>query len=294
MMDPTPWLLKSGEQPQTKFVDNLDAIRVELISWPQEHVLTAMARFLCLNFSPDPTPEQVWQHEQAILAGNCLGLAAEHPNFMFIVRGMSLNCCLQLVRQRIGITFSGQSSYNRDARHDDALVPRAFQRREDLLERYMNWVRMGKKLYADMMDSGELGSIDARMCLPRSLPNAYGMSVCLSTLALMYSKRSCTQCEALDMNEIFRQCKELVVAKFPWAEKMFVRSCDAGRCANQRPDMPVVFKRDARHPGSDELAMFPGMTRDDACGANLESIHGLLAELDTGFSDVPWTLPDVP
>jgi hypothetical protein len=248
-----PYSTLHGEEPKTKFVDSIEALDVELTSWPfmgsEDRLLRACARFACVNLTAHPTEAQLDYQEQMILKGEVLGLWCEHPTFMFICRGLGLNLALQLVRQRIGITFSGQSSYCRDVRHEDALVPRALQRYPDLMERYLEWVKAGKQLYADMLDADPVPvcTIDARMALPRGLPHAYGVSVCLSTLLLMYSKRSCEQSEAPDMNRLVTLMRDKVVEKFPWTGAMFKKACDTGRCANLKPGIATAFMRDAQH-----------------------------------------------
>lgn len=248
--------IRRGEKPITRFVDNLDAVKVSLEDWPDEEraadaILNMTQASWFRKFTEDSEDCLDVKHDviQAVMEGKTLGLAMEHIRFLFRVEGLSMHGTHQLVRSRVGICYMQQSHAVKDARHSDVLVPRAFTKRKDLLDRYEQWCIAGKQLYADLMDSGEIAITDARFALPKTIPNWIYVSVCLSSLLNIYGKRSDTCEEHPEMNRMVELMRIPVVEKFPFLEPHFKKDCDTGRCLHNRAGYAAnaVFKRDEKH-----------------------------------------------
>ena len=252
--------IKKDERPRTRFVDNLNAIEVDMIDYPDanrlKRVLVNMPRGSWYkDYIFDTDPLDVQSAHEDVLNGNVLGQAMEHPKFCFVVSGLSLHGTHAMVRNRIGICYIQQSHAVKDLRHEDVLVPRAFTKHPSLLAEYKEWVRQGKEIYADLMDTGDIATTDARFCLPKTIPSWLYVSVNLAALLAIYAKRSDTQEEHPELNISVELMKARVVTQFPFLSGSFKSACEQGRCLHQRKGYMAncVFKRNSSH----------GMTGED-------------------------------
>jgi thymidylate synthase ThyX len=246
--------IKKGEAPKTRFIDNIDAVGVELVDWPDpdrlKKVFVNMSQASWFeNFFDEASQEDREEVVNDLFRGKILGQGMEHPQFCFLVKGLSLHGTHALVRNRIGIAYLQQSQAVKDFRHSDVLVPRAFTKNEKLLRRYEDWVQTGKKLYADMLDSGEIANTDARFCLPKTIPSWVYVTVSLPTLLSIYGKRTDSQEEHPEMNKMAFMMRDLVVEKFPYMAGYFVSHDDNGKCLHLKKGYAAncIFKRDGRH-----------------------------------------------
>jgi thymidylate synthase ThyX len=246
--------IKKGEMPRTKFIDNLDAVKVEMIDWPDpdrlKKVFVNMSQASWFeDFFENASPEDRDEVVNDLFSGKILGQGMEHPQFCFKVSGLSLHGTHALVRNRIGVAYMQQSQAVKDFRHSDILVPRSFTKFPELLKRYEDWVQEGKKIYGDMLDTGEIANTDARFCLPKTVPSWIYVAVALPTLLSIYGKRTDTQEEHPEMNAMAYQMRDLVVEKFPYMKSYFVSFDDNGRCLHLRKGYAAncIFKRDEKH-----------------------------------------------
>lgn len=246
--------IKKGEVPKTKFIDNISAVEVELVDWPDaerlQRVLVNMSKASWFeDFFNEANVEDRDEVINDLFAGKMLAQGIEHPHFCFVIKGLSLHGTHALVRSRIGVAFLQQSQAVKDFRHSDILMPRAFTKHPDMLKRYEEWVQIGKQLYSDMLDTGDIAIGDARFCLPKTIPNWIYMSVSLATLLNIYGKRTDSQEEHPEMNEMSFQMRDLVVEKFPYMSSYFVSHDDNGKCLHLKKGFAAncIFKRDKKH-----------------------------------------------
>jgi thymidylate synthase ThyX len=246
--------IKKGEKPRTKFIDNISAVRVDLIDWPDEErlkrVFVNMSQASWFeDFYSEASDEDRDEVVEDLFSGKILGQGMEHPQFAFKVSGLSLHGTHALVRNRIGIAYLQQSQAVKDFRHSDVLVPRAFTKYPALLERYEEWVQIGKQLYADMLDTEDIANTDARFCLPKTIPSWIYVTVSLPTLLAIYGKRTDSQEEHPEMNSMAYQMRDLVVEKFPYMSSYFISYDDNGRCLHLKRGYAAncIFKRDLNH-----------------------------------------------
>jgi len=246
--------IKKREIPRTKFVDNISAVKVEIIDWPDEErlkrVFVNMSQASWFeDFYSTASDEDREEVVSDLFSGKILGQGMEHPQFAFKVSGLSLHGTHALVRNRIGIAYLQQSQAVKDFRHSDVLVPRAFTKHRDLLKRYEEWVQTGKQIYADMLDTGDIANTDARFCLPKTIPSWIYLTASLPTILSIYGKRTDSQEEHPEMNSLAYQMRDLIVEKFPYMKSYFVSHDDNGRCLHLKKGYAAncIFKRDSKH-----------------------------------------------
>ncbi len=246
--------IKVGEKPRTKFIDNLHAVDVEMVDWPDpdrlKDVFVNMSQASWYRkFTDEGTQEEREEIVNDLFDGKVLGQGLEHAQFCFIVSGLSLHGTHALVRNRIGIAYLQQSQAVKDFRHSDVLVPRAFTKHPDLCERYEDWVQEGKRIYGDMLDTGDIANTDARFCLPKTIPSWCYVTCSLPTLMAIYAKRSDSQEEHPEMNLMVTQMALSVGLVFPYMRGYFQTACDTGRCLHTREGYGAncIFKRDKNH-----------------------------------------------
>lgn len=208
------------EVPITRFVDWLDAIQVEMTSWPDpDRLLSTTRGMVAATWAehPDDLSRVIEMMEADTARGHRpLSLSSEVPSFTFLVSGISRIMTHQIVRGRIGFTYSQKGTANQDQRHGDVLVPRVYARPENaaLLEEYVEDHLQIKHRYAAHLDTRRVSTFAARYMMPPSLAQFIWVSVSLAAFVGMVGKRLCT-CEAHEYNRIAELMVSLVVEKFP-------------------------------------------------------------------------------
>lgn len=218
--------IKQGEKPRTKFIDNLDAVGVELLNWPDEqrakkHLLNFAAGSWFQDFSSIANFEDYNAALNELMNGKILAQGLEGLVFSFLVKGISLHGSHSIVRSRIGAAYLQQSQAVQDFRHCDILMPRAYQKDPLFVKYYQNWVISGKELYSLMLDSGDIAITDARFSLSKTIPVWINISMTLPTILGVYSKRTDVTEEHPEMNIFAEKLKAAIVEKFPWMETYF-------------------------------------------------------------------------
>jgi thymidylate synthase (FAD) len=246
--------IKHNINIKTKFIDKLDAVKVVMLDYPD----TERAKKVLVNFSEASWFEDFYSQASEedkttaihdLLSGNMLGQGLEALQFTFLVSGLDLHDSHAVVRNRIGVSYLQQSSAVRPLTNSDILVPRAFTKHTNLLERYKQWCLDGKRIYQDMLETGDISITDARLVLPKTTPVWINISCNLMTLLAIYSKRSDTQEEYVALNIMVEKMKELVIEKFPYMKGYFVSACDKKTCLHCKPGYKCncIFKRDDKH-----------------------------------------------
>jgi hypothetical protein len=80
------------------------------------------------------------------------------------------------------------------------------------------------------------------------------VTVALPTLLSIYGKRTDSQEEHPEMNQVAFQMRDLVVEKFPYMTGYFVSFDDNGRCLHLKRGYAAncIFKRDEKHSIPDD------------------------------------------
>lgn len=200
-----PMKLRFNEKPQTKYINNLDAIKVELMDAPSlEQLRNYLPQFITATWQEvddsQYNGEMTNKEKDAIIKeamfGKALPTALETIGLTFRISGISLQEVTHIIRYRQA-SFSADCSGDKWWSHKDALVPASIQQsngpcdesfyygtnepvaKDNFYARYKQIVEMSKQLYCDMIDSKQISIMDARYILPRCLSTFYYMRLSL-------------------------------------------------------------------------------------------------------------------
>jgi thymidylate synthase ThyX len=196
-----PMVLKFGQEPKTTFLNNLDALKVELVDHPTRQQAWNVAwHYVKATWAdrPDIDPtEGVSQQElsknlEDVFGGRTLPAPMECLGFTFRLSGLSFQEVTHIIRHRAG-TFAAQCTGDRDLRDDDVVVPEPVQNSPDFLRRWEKIVNDSKELYSEMVDSKVVSMMDARMILPKCMTSFYYMRLSLKDLIGFIYQRMDTQ-----------------------------------------------------------------------------------------------------
>ena len=185
-----PMELKFGENPKTEFLNNLKALKVELVDSPTtEQARNVAWHYVKATWADDPQEVDPTTAPVNIKSKNLLDVLQfralptpmECLGFTFRLSGLSFQEVTHIIRHRAG-SFAAQCTGDRDLRDDPAVVPESVENSPEFLERYKQLVEDSKQLYADMTDSKVVSMMDARMILPKCMTSFYYMRLNLKDL----------------------------------------------------------------------------------------------------------------
>ena len=185
-----PMDLKFNEPIQTKFMNNLQALNVELVDAPTTEQARNIAwHYVKATWADDPNeidPDNAGDSIKSknlldVLQFRALPTPMECLGFSFRLSGLSFQEVTHIIRHRAG-SFAAQCTGDRDLRDDPAVVPESIQNSPEFLERYTRLVIQSKQLYADMNDSKVVSMMDSRMILPKCMTSFYYMRLNLKDL----------------------------------------------------------------------------------------------------------------
>ena len=192
-----PMDLKFGQRPSTRFQNNLDALKIELVDSPT----TKQARNVAWHYvkatwadqpdevNPDNASDEIKSKNLLdVMQFRALPTPMECLGFTFRLSGLSFQEVTHIIRHRAG-SFAAQCTGDRDLRDDDAGVPESVENSPDFLERYKKIVEESKSLYSDMTDSKVISMMDARMILPKCMTSFYYMRLNLKDLIGFVNQR---------------------------------------------------------------------------------------------------------
>jgi thymidylate synthase (FAD) len=217
-----------GQKPLTRFKDYRNTIDVELIKHDDyDQMMKGTFDFVKATWSEDgreasrATEAEMKDALDAMLSGKALGLGLETVNFMFRIGGITRIDTHQIVRQRIGVTFSQQCTGDRMMQHNDVLVEESIANDPEQLEQFIQATLLAKKSYSDMIDTRNISIQAARSMLPHNLETFVFMNINLMTLLFFYSKRINDGSQTWQINEVSRQMEAEVCKVFPGLQEVF-------------------------------------------------------------------------
>src|SRR3990167_7945681 len=220
-----------GQRPLTRFKDYRKAIKVDLIKWDDpEKMLKGTYDFVKATWSEDgkeserATKEEMQEALKAMLSGKALGLGLETVNFVFRIAGITRIDTHQIVRQRIGVTFSQQCTGDRFLTHNDALIEECIAKDDKLLNSVIQTSLNAKETYTLLNDSGQISIQAARGILPHNLETFIFMSVNLATLLFFHQKRIDDGSQTWQINEISQQMANEVGKIYPELTEVFEKN----------------------------------------------------------------------
>jgi thymidylate synthase ThyX len=221
--------IRFGQRPLTAFKNYRDAIKVDLIKWDDPSaMMKGTYDFVKATWSEDgkessrATEREMEYALQQMMEGKALGLGLETMNFMFRISGITRIDTHQIVRQRIGVTFSQQCSGDQFWHHQNCLVEPSIYYSPDW-NRYKEFTLEAKNLYAQLCDDG-ISIQAARSVLPHNLETFIFMNTNLATLLFFHQKRIDDGSQTWQINEIAQQMANEASAKFPALFEMFEKN----------------------------------------------------------------------
>ena len=192
-----PMDLKFGQEPTTKFYNNLEHLKVELVDAPTRsqalNVAWQYVKATWADHHDETNPataslQELSANLEDVLNFRALPTPMECLGFTFKLSGLSFQEVTHIIRHRAG-SFAAQCTGDRDLRDDPAVIPEAVENSPEFLQRYRKIVRESKQLYADMCDSKDVSMMDARMILPKCMTSFYLMRLNLKDLLGFISQR---------------------------------------------------------------------------------------------------------
>ena len=156
-----------------------------------------------------------------MLSGKALGLGLETINFTFRISGITRIDTHQLVRQRIGVTFSQQCTGDRMMHHNDILVEEAIA--ENHYDDFINATLEAKQCYAKLNDDG-VSIQAARSILPHNLETFIFMNTNLMTVLFFHKKRIDDGSQTWAINEIAQQMADQICLVYPELTEVFEKN----------------------------------------------------------------------
>ena len=176
-----PMTLRFNESPTTEFLNDLDALQIELVDNPTaEQMRNTAWRYVKATWADTPEytdPDGASQYElsenlEDVLCFRALPTPMEIFSFTFKFAGIDLQTVTHLIRHRAG-SFAAQCTGDRFLHHEPCLVPSSVENSPELYRRWKRHVEDAKQLYADMADTKQISMMDARTILPKCLSTFY-------------------------------------------------------------------------------------------------------------------------
>lgn len=247
-----PMKMKFNEKQKTKFINNLDAINVELVDYPSvERLMSYLPGFVEATWSESYNSNDKMSRKDKVKILNnvfrrkTLPTALETIGLTFRISGISLQEVTHLIRYRKG-SFSADCSGDKWWTEKDGLIPWSIENstgklsddneimvfgtskngvstsyeainKSNFKRRYEKIVEMSKELYCDMIDSKEISIMDARYILPRCLSTYYYMRINLGDAIHFINQRIDKQIQPETDNIIAYQMYLRILEAYPFA-----------------------------------------------------------------------------
>lgn len=237
---------RRGETPLTRVRDMFDAVEVRVLQTPACSDAQGLWEFVQATWddraedcgSSLPNTEDLLKE---LLHSGRLMLIQEILPFLICFNNITRISTHQLVRQRVGVTFSQQCSADSDWRHHDVLIPRSVQHNYD----YIYQSICAKMLYAKMVDQG-MSIREARYILPQNLHTFLYMYAGTNTVLSIYRKRRCTMISHWEMIVAMEKMRKAIIEAAPYMKEMF-DALPAGCWWHKAKDRTNLYIPDAEH-----------------------------------------------
>lgn len=244
-----PMELRFGEEPTTEFKNDLEALKVVLLDYPERRRALEMChQFVNATWEDQPnehdprdlTEQELSKSLEAALRGKALPGVLETLDFTFRIEGIDLQTVTHLIRHRTG-TFSAQCTGDRWQTHSAALAPGPVQNSPELYARWQKHVEEAKQLYCDMIDTKKISIMDARTILPRAIETHYYFRVNLKDAVAFMHQRLDTAIQpvidnaiamlmAIQIAEVFPEITSVI--DFDAPSRHFIATARTGKATN--------------------------------------------------------------
>lgn len=154
----------------------------------------------------------------------------EHIQFTFLISGVSRALSHQLIRHRIGVSFSQQSQrYCKFDTGFEFVTPFTIAKNTECAEKYLEVMNYLNNAYQMLIESG-IPAEDARMVLPNACCTNLTVSINLRALIHLCQERMCTNAQ-YEIRTMVKQMAKLITDKIPELKPYLVPKCKAlGYC----------------------------------------------------------------
>lgn len=153
----------------------------------------------------------------------------EHVTFTFLIKGVSRALSHQLVRHRIGVSYSQQSQRYCTLDNFTWVVPRTIEQNPEAIEEYNNTMNEIQNSYKKLLDLG-IPAEDARMVLPNACCTNLVCTMNLRELIHFTDERCCT-CAQSEIRQMANKMAKLVWSKIPELKPYLGPKCNSlGYC----------------------------------------------------------------
>lgn len=174
----------------------------------------------------------------------------EHASFTFFISGVSRALSHQLVRHRIGVSYSQQSQ--RYCAFEDGfnyVIPPSISKDPELLEKFRELMTQINDTYQYFLGK-EIPAEDARMVLPNACTTNLTVSLNLRALMHFCEERMCT-CAQGEIRQMARSMAKLITDKIPELKEYLREKCyrlgycneNSKRSCGRKPLKSEVFKK---------------------------------------------------
>lgn len=257
----------------TRFLPLDQNVQVEIISTTiPEHLQEFVT---ACHKSTFRTPEK-WSAEEILAKigeGKTLWQCMEIIKFGVRCTNVSRVLTHQMVRARVGISYSQQCTGDVDCRHLDFVMPNSYLRTigDNLLGvegRFVETCLAAKAAYVDYVDHGNISIQEARYLLPMGLAGHIYLDVCLGSLAEIHRKRMCTMTQTWEFVVWSRLLRKQIERVAPWALPLFPEAC--GNC---------WFKQTAKTPFANTHLWYPDREHHSIFDSPLEADNAAALKL---------------
>ena len=236
--------IKTGEKQTTNYVNNLEAVKVTMLSIPsKEELMDYLPSFASGTWCDKPKTDFSKEEREKVLedlfAGYILPTALETIKITFLIEGMDLVDVAHLIRHRT-LGFSASGTGDRDCRHDDVLLKPSFIGSK-YETRIINATNELKQVYAEAFDDPDIPVLDPRTILPRNTSNYYYVTGDLKAIMHFISQRKDESIEPesfnivalklwIEISKVYPMLKDKF--DFNGVDKFAVETSKGGRSSN--------------------------------------------------------------
>ena len=174
----------------------------------------------------------------------------EHASFTFFISGVSRALSHQLVRHRIGVSYSQQSQ--RYCAFEDGfnyVIPPSISKDPELLAKFRELMTQINDTYQYFLGK-EIPAEDARMVLPNACTTNLTVTMNLRALMHFCEERMCT-CAQGEIRQMARSMAKLITDKIPELKEYLREKCyrlgycneNSKRSCGRKPLKSEVFKK---------------------------------------------------
>lgn len=211
-----------GEQPTTKYLNNLEAMKLTVVQAPTvEELRQYIPEFSLATWIPPSDCKEMTtaQRDECIwnaFHGYCLPTALETIRMTFCLEGIDLSTVTHILRYRTA-SFSAECSGDKWFTHNSVAVPGSIQNSDEFYERFKKINDEAKQLYVDMLNTKKISIQDARAILPRCVTTYYYMSMSIKDIIAFVRARIDRQIQPETDNYLAYLMWESVLERYPHA-----------------------------------------------------------------------------